>query len=402
MRTQYKENHGRQCVLDVLEVLNKNMSRDLLDDPDEQEEKNILSVCGIYFLKFLAKDLVINKHADTTRIFEYTMQIIQDEANMNPTSSPPVDIEKTILKENAEFIILFLKELNVHSIVFFRVLNHLADILQGDCDPYTNVPDRDDPLELEGVLEMAYEMKRLTIEKELSNFEDVSYLSRNDKAISENILTDIHTVVASDTAIEVILDIIYNGFIHLKRGEVIAHEENQFEEISMKIIDDYDKFQAQVKDSRSKKKVDNENFLFKKLKVRVDDKNRIRNEMFASYCEEMKNIPGNSANEKIGTYKFFLAPVTPAHQHQKLILKKVDKKQYIDEPGLDDMEFKKRVLVLNTCAYIRMLINMISRPNSEELQRLILSQINNKAFLNKLMKICEFASWENGYISCKF
>lgn len=91
----------------ALELLKKNMSRDLKDDEEEQKEKNILSLCIITFMKAILKPpLPSNFSIETSENLEYIGSILVDESIKNPRDNVICQIEATIGATNAKCSVL--------------------------------------------------------------------------------------------------------------------------------------------------------------------------------------------------------------------------------------------------------------------------------------------------------
>lgn len=97
--SKFIQENSAHFVSGSLDMLRKNMSRDLREDPDEQEEKNILNVSIITFLK----SLVAKGHTErleTTTNMDNILTILKDESNLNPVTSLSSDVEKTVGYQN--------------------------------------------------------------------------------------------------------------------------------------------------------------------------------------------------------------------------------------------------------------------------------------------------------------
>jgi hypothetical protein len=81
----------------ALEMLRKNMSRDLKEDAIEQREKNVLNLCIVVFLKAMTLGKgIIPPGIETTNNLDSISIVLRDESNLNPIDSEPAEVEKTI------------------------------------------------------------------------------------------------------------------------------------------------------------------------------------------------------------------------------------------------------------------------------------------------------------------
>jgi hypothetical protein len=97
--SKFIQENSAHFVSGSLDMLRKNMSRDLREDIHEQDEKNILNVCIITFLKSLvAKGQT--ERLETTTNMDNILSILKDESNLNPLTSLSTDVEKTVGYQN--------------------------------------------------------------------------------------------------------------------------------------------------------------------------------------------------------------------------------------------------------------------------------------------------------------
>jgi hypothetical protein len=127
------------CIEETLDILGKNMSRDLRAEEEEQGEKDMLSIAATLFLKVLSRkpETGENKLGKvSSQMNDIIKEIIINEMEFNPRNAKQVEVEKTIQRHSGEHLISYLKELRPTTFVFFRLLNHLADVLIGKSDPW--------------------------------------------------------------------------------------------------------------------------------------------------------------------------------------------------------------------------------------------------------------------------
>lgn len=64
-------------------------------------------------------------------LLEGTLSILENEALLNNPSAADCDLERAVSADNAKHLVEFLKKLDSTNFSFFRVLNHLANLLEG-------------------------------------------------------------------------------------------------------------------------------------------------------------------------------------------------------------------------------------------------------------------------------
>lgn len=99
--SNFMDNNTSNFLEVSLELLRKNMNRDLRDDPEEQAEKDVLSACTIVFLKsLLAGD--IPPGSESTVNMESITSIMKDESELNNITDLSIDVEKTLGCKNVK------------------------------------------------------------------------------------------------------------------------------------------------------------------------------------------------------------------------------------------------------------------------------------------------------------
>ena len=98
-----------------MELIYKNMSRDLRKDEAEQKEKDYFSTCAVLFLKFLFRNKAIYSISEPSDLFETAMYILEFEANNNFYQAPDCDIERSVSITNVKrksFYFFQIKKIN--------------------------------------------------------------------------------------------------------------------------------------------------------------------------------------------------------------------------------------------------------------------------------------------------
>lgn len=123
-------NFGTTWVYELFEMLLKNTERNVIRDPNEQREKDILNCCFVHFIcnfnfRRNMGDL------DNSKLLSYARRILHFEVVSNPLVSPPLEIEKSYLGQTPAHLLSFLKDSRSDSLQYFRILNYLGAHLDG-------------------------------------------------------------------------------------------------------------------------------------------------------------------------------------------------------------------------------------------------------------------------------
>ena len=440
---------GNIFIEEAVEILGKNHKRDVRINPDEQNEKDQLTVCINQFLKVITEGMEeLNKqdnNADlnTKSLFVKVKAIIKNEYHNNPKMATASELERSVLRRNSLDLIKFMNEpwkmgpkddcieVKANSYVYFRMLNHLADLVGEYMDPWFNNHMHDHFItnkqtaqqwKIHHIVELNEEWKKMTVQNELllpemtkmvikkrkpkdnckiqDNFDNIIEKFEYD-IIYNNITADFH-----------IMDILYSlsdqieeyyNPISKVRTDVIVDSENQESFFKSNIYEDYKKaeviYKGQVEANKYEKKSNfMKDFGAKKGSCKLSlNKNRLEN-----YCNQLKFNKAESENQ-VNVEKSYLHPLTPDHIKRSSKLKAVDLKDYINA-DYGEIDFEKKMLMLSTCAYLRFLDNILTKlPRApEDNIKNILAILNKDSFVRKLVFICDKVGWSEGFVACKF
>jgi hypothetical protein len=124
------EKFGSQWVYELFEMLQKNSHRNVINDKNEQQEKDILNCCFLHFICNFEPLMQIIE-LDQAKLLDYGTQILHNEITSNPLVSPPLEIEKSFLGNSPKNLLNFLQESKADSLQYFRILNYLTSHLDG-------------------------------------------------------------------------------------------------------------------------------------------------------------------------------------------------------------------------------------------------------------------------------
>jgi hypothetical protein len=124
------KNFGSEWVYELFEMLQKNTHRNVMHDPNEQREKDILNCCFLHFICNFSTFMELIE-MDQSKLLNYGHQILKNEITSNPQVSPPLEIEKSFLGDNHKNLISFLHDSKAETLQYFRILNYLASCLDG-------------------------------------------------------------------------------------------------------------------------------------------------------------------------------------------------------------------------------------------------------------------------------
>ena len=440
---------GEYLVNEALDILLKNSQRDLRQDHCEQEEKDELSVCITQFLKTMIEGITDLQEEDHNqniinpqKLFQIVKGIILNEYYYNPKSAISCDIEKSITRCCEQNLIKFLiqswrKDNNFEYIdvkatnyVYFRLLNHLADLAGGYIDPWYNNSIHDhwetnkqsaQKWKLHHITNFNIEWKKSIIENELllSNMTKMKIKDRKEKDSCiaqenfENIIpkTQFDKIFDNITACHQMTDLLNNlnaqveeYYSPVSRWSIATNTKasgGTFFQSS--IQNDYyeaeENYNIMVMKAGSKRKNNHIGDFMRKKGLAKQSQSIKRVEKFTRDLRYQKN----ESESMINAEKVFQHPMTPQHIKRKSKLNCIHLKDFVNE-GVGDIEYEKKMLCLCTCAYLRFLDNILTRlPKSPDSNITnIVAQLNKGSFIEKIVNICDKAGWSDGFISSKF
>ena len=124
------ETFGSKWVYELFEMLQKNSHRNVINDKNEQLEKDILNCCFLHFICNFEPLLQIIE-LDQAKLLDYGTKILHNEIASNPLVSPPLEIEKSFLGNNPKNLLNFLQDSKADTLQYFRILNYLSSHLDG-------------------------------------------------------------------------------------------------------------------------------------------------------------------------------------------------------------------------------------------------------------------------------
>ena len=135
---KFISNNAIYVIEETIDIMNKNMSRNLKGDPEEQEEKDQLSASVKFFMKFLINHQQWNKISllNSNSIADKIKDIIKLEEAYNLPEDCSTDIERTLFISKGKMTLNFVKEIPPKNFIYFRHINHLADLMQNYADPW--------------------------------------------------------------------------------------------------------------------------------------------------------------------------------------------------------------------------------------------------------------------------
>lgn len=135
--------YSKIAIENCIEILIRNMARNLSNEAEEQEEKVALAVSCIYFLKVASGDSTIRTYLSGEKALQCLKLSLFCEERFMAGYEIPMDIECTWIGRKIDYLFQCMsgdEAVQPYSLVAFRLINRMADILSGKKDP--------EPLEL--------------------------------------------------------------------------------------------------------------------------------------------------------------------------------------------------------------------------------------------------------------
>ena len=114
------------------------MERNLIDELEEEKEKASLSVSCVHFLKVASENLAIRAYMVEENASQGLKKSLYFEEQYMTPASVPIDIENTHTGKTIEHLFRCMTgqdALSPKSIVSYRVIRRVADLLMGESDP---------------------------------------------------------------------------------------------------------------------------------------------------------------------------------------------------------------------------------------------------------------------------
>jgi len=108
------------------------MERDLRNEPEEQEEKAILSLACLYFLKAASENPTVRVYMVDQNALNSMKKSLYYEEQLMKNYPVPIDIENTYIGRNMEYLFRCMvgnESLEPNSIVSYRIISRIADLL---------------------------------------------------------------------------------------------------------------------------------------------------------------------------------------------------------------------------------------------------------------------------------
>lgn len=124
--------YSKIAIDDCMDVLMRDMARNLINQPDEQEEKVALAVCCIFFLKVISSDTTARAYLSGERALTCLKISVFCEERFMPNYPVPMDVECTWIGRKVDHLFQCMTgddAIHPYSLLSFRLISRLADIL---------------------------------------------------------------------------------------------------------------------------------------------------------------------------------------------------------------------------------------------------------------------------------
>lgn len=322
----------------------------------------------------------------------------------------------------------YVKKLPPHSYPFFRIVSHLADILDGEnsVDKYY-LRRFSGKLNIDKVVFKSKESKEKTIKFELSRFiedEEKIFLEaqmvngieeEDDKELGEEDMEKVYLqrdenffvkineamgIMHEEKILRTVMNMILKT-IHEKEGNRAIKSELHNEEF-LTLRERFIRKSKNLFNIRSKKQGSGQKYLINQLKSKRGKDLNLGVKRKKQHKVEgiMRGMPPPKARSDL--FKYTMVPLTPGHISERVNLQKEPKGKFLKVRKERMDVYERRIFTLNVCALLRLIYNMLNNAPNPENSHKILHFLSSRNNLTDLMYLCERAGWGEGYISSKF
>ena len=130
--TEFRDKFGEMVITECLDILCRNQQRDLRSDDEENSEKMLLTMSGVYFLKVCSIYPSLHRFMENIRAEETMRIILKAEESFSKKNDLAVDIERTWIGMSVEPLLMCFSGSN-HLLpdneITYRVLQRIANVL---------------------------------------------------------------------------------------------------------------------------------------------------------------------------------------------------------------------------------------------------------------------------------
>lgn len=133
----FMSDHSEVAIHEVFDVLTRNEERQTYGSQSEEEEKTILSLGCVSFLRTCGRRLELRRFLRNPKARDHMTEILKNEDDLHTPLNPDIIIDRSITGSSVETLLRSfggIDRLNANRRVAFRVTQRVADILEGRSD----------------------------------------------------------------------------------------------------------------------------------------------------------------------------------------------------------------------------------------------------------------------------
>ncbi len=194
------------------------MERDLRSEPEEQEEKAILSLACLYFLKAASENPTVRVYMVDQNALNSMKKSLFYEEQLMKNYPIPIDIENTYIGRNMEYLFRCMagnESLEPNSIVSYRIISRIADLLMAIPEAHCETMHGEGAIEkLKDMMGERWERKLEDEVKNWSDFEEGARRNidkvRDNESEKENFIQQ-HKLISSFDGLNRLINFIFKN-----------------------------------------------------------------------------------------------------------------------------------------------------------------------------------------------
>eukprot|EP00746_Dinoflagellata_sp_MGD_P068904 gnl/MRDRNA2_/MRDRNA2_28286_c0_seq1.p1 gnl/MRDRNA2_/MRDRNA2_28286_c0~~gnl/MRDRNA2_/MRDRNA2_28286_c0_seq1.p1 ORF type:complete len:1337 (+),score=272.29 gnl/MRDRNA2_/MRDRNA2_28286_c0_seq1:487-4011(+) len=133
----FMKDHSEVAIHEIFGILARNEERQTYGNLEEEEEKTLLSLGCISFLRSCGRRLELRRFLRNPQAKQYVIEILKNEDDLHTPSNPDIIVERTMTGTSVETLLISfagVDRLSANKKVAFRAAQRIADVLEGRSD----------------------------------------------------------------------------------------------------------------------------------------------------------------------------------------------------------------------------------------------------------------------------
>lgn len=378
----FRSKLGEMVIVECYNILARNQERNLLNDPDEHEEKMSLTASCVFFLRTASKYKNLKQHMNNTAAVESLKRILKAEEIYSKSWDLPVDVERTWTGRSVDNLLKCFQGASLlvpYHEVSMRTMARLADVLMNKreepmLDPWKSGGD--------DILESLQDQIKKREEERHREEEGIwEEIDRRNVSDDEDVWRQGHLTFVQTKAIDFLLNYLMgrNSLLGTELDAKLKSEYKlEYKSISLlpKVKEKLQRLEKKAEDLEhaEETKADQKLTLAKKEEESVPTQELIANALQGETLDEA----GATAQEQMD--ENLIAAFKGNRVRER------------------DLKVKSRMLG----AYLRCIKAAVEHSSSEETREQVVDTIRNPKFLMDLTMLCATTQWKYGAIAGKY